>query len=130
MVAHRDDYGLEPICRELQVAPSAVRSCLARPISARDLADEGLKPKIAQIAAAFRPGDGRLWDGRHRGVACLGYSCPLEEGAGGWRVYEIGISYSGRTYEQGKKIGWKDGVWAVRCIVRYSKLGRRFNTGS
>ena len=49
--------------------------------------------------------------------------------AGGWRVYEIGISYSGRTYEQGKKIGWKDGVWAVRCIVRYSQLGRRFKAG-
>ena len=49
VIAHRDDYGLEPICRELQVAVSAVRSCLDRPISARDLADEGLKPKIAQI---------------------------------------------------------------------------------
>ena len=49
MVAHREEFGLEPICRELQVAPSAVRSCLARPISARDLADEALKPKILQI---------------------------------------------------------------------------------
>jgi glycosyltransferase involved in cell wall biosynthesis len=45
--------------------------------------------------------------------------------AGGWRVYEIGISYSGRTYEQGKKIGWKDGIWALVCIVRYSPPGRR-----
>jgi glycosyltransferase involved in cell wall biosynthesis len=45
--------------------------------------------------------------------------------AGGWRVYEVGISYAGRTYEQGKKIGWKDGVWAVYCIVRYSPVGRR-----
>jgi glycosyltransferase involved in cell wall biosynthesis len=45
--------------------------------------------------------------------------------AGGWRVYEIGISYSGRTYEQGKKIGWKDGIWALVCIVRYSPVGRR-----
>ncbi|MCC5953523.1 MAG: glycosyltransferase family 2 protein [Acidimicrobiia bacterium] len=43
--------------------------------------------------------------------------------AGGrWRVYEVGISYSGRTYEDGKKIGWKDGVRAVYCIVRYSPL--------
>ena len=50
--------------------------------------------------------------------------------AGGWRVYEIGISYSGRTYEQGKKIGWKDGLWAVTCIVRYSRLGRRFTGGT
>jgi glycosyltransferase involved in cell wall biosynthesis len=42
-----------------------------------------------------------------------------------WRVYEIGISYQGRTYEEGKKIGWKDGVRAFYCIVRYSPLGRR-----
>jgi glycosyltransferase involved in cell wall biosynthesis len=45
--------------------------------------------------------------------------------AGGWRVYEIGISYSGRTYDQGKKIGWKDGIWAFVCIVRYSPIGQR-----
>jgi glycosyltransferase involved in cell wall biosynthesis len=35
------------------------------------------------------------------------------------RIYEIGISYSGRTYKEGKKINWKDGVWAVWCIIRY-----------
>jgi glycosyltransferase involved in cell wall biosynthesis len=46
--------------------------------------------------------------------------------AGQWRVYEVGISYSGRTYEEGKKIGWRDGVRAVYCIVRYSRLGQRF----
>jgi len=39
------------------------------------------------------------------------------------RVYEIGISYSGRTYEEGKKIGWRDGVRAIWCIVKYR--GRR-----
>lgn len=39
---------------------------------------------------------------------------------GRFRVYEVGISYRGRTYEEGKKIGWKDGVWAMWCIVRYS----------
>jgi glycosyltransferase involved in cell wall biosynthesis len=39
----------------------------------------------------------------------------------GWRVYEVGISYSGRTYEEGKKIGWRDGLHAARCIVRYSR---------
>ena len=36
------------------------------------------------------------------------------------RIYEIGISYSGRTYAEGKKIGWKDGVEAVWCIVKYN----------
>lgn len=38
------------------------------------------------------------------------------------RIYEMGISYSGRTYSEGKKIGWKDGVSAVRCIVKYNLL--------
>ena len=39
---------------------------------------------------------------------------------GGWRVYEVPISYHGRTYEEGKKIGWKDGVRALYCIVKYT----------
>ena len=39
---------------------------------------------------------------------------------GRWRVYEVGISYSGRTYEEGKKIGWRDGVRAIVCILKYN----------
>jgi glycosyltransferase involved in cell wall biosynthesis len=42
----------------------------------------------------------------------------------GARFYEVGISYDGRTYEEGKKIGWRDGVQAVACIVRYGLLQR------
>ncbi len=38
------------------------------------------------------------------------------------RVFEMPISYSGRTYEEGKKIGWKDGVSAIRCILKYSRV--------
>jgi glycosyltransferase involved in cell wall biosynthesis len=38
------------------------------------------------------------------------------------RIYEVGISYDGRTYEEGKKIGWKDGVRAIWCIVKYNWL--------
>ena len=38
---------------------------------------------------------------------------------GKWRVYEVPISYAGRSYEEGKKITWKDGVQALWCIVRY-----------
>ncbi|MEJ7582635.1 MAG: glycosyltransferase [Acidimicrobiales bacterium] len=41
----------------------------------------------------------------------------------GLRIYEVTISYDGRTYAQGKKIGWRDGVRALWCIVRYSRLG-------
>lgn len=44
---------------------------------------------------------------------------------GGWRIFEVGISYAGRTYNEGKKIGWKDGIWALACIFRYSPLWRR-----
>ena len=40
----------------------------------------------------------------------------------GWRVYEVGISYAGRTYDEGKKIGWRDGFRALWAIVRYSLL--------
>ena len=45
---------------------------------------------------------------------------------GGWRVYEVGISYSGRTYAEGKKINWKDGVSAIRCILKYGVWRRIF----
>jgi glycosyltransferase involved in cell wall biosynthesis len=38
------------------------------------------------------------------------------------RIYEVGISYAGRTYEEGKKIGWRDGVRALWCIVKYNWL--------
>jgi glycosyltransferase involved in cell wall biosynthesis len=48
--------------------------------------------------------------------------------AAGWIVYEVGISYSGRTYDEGKKIGWRDGVRALLCIIRYSPLGQRFRS--
>jgi len=41
------------------------------------------------------------------------------------RVYEVGISYHGRTYAEGKKIGWRDGVHAVFCILAYSPAGER-----
>ena len=39
-------------------------------------------------------------------------------------IYEVGISYYGRTYEEGKKIGWKDGLSALRCILKYNLLRR------
>jgi len=38
------------------------------------------------------------------------------------RVYEVGISYYGRTYEEGKKIGWRDGFRAIYCILKYNLL--------
>jgi len=41
------------------------------------------------------------------------------------RIYEVGISYYGRTYEEGKKIGWKDGFRAIFCILKYGLFGAR-----
>jgi len=40
----------------------------------------------------------------------------------GCRIYEVGISYSGRTYAEGKKIGWRDGFRALWCIFKYNLL--------
>ena len=40
------------------------------------------------------------------------------------RIYEVGISYYGRTYSEGKKIGWKDGVRAIYCILKYNTWNR------
>jgi hypothetical protein len=64
-------------------------------------------------------------------------SIPLEENRFGFepevtvkisrmnlRIYEIGISYSGRTYAEGKKIGWKDGVRALWCLLKYAMKER------
>ena len=41
------------------------------------------------------------------------------------RIYEVGISYYGRTYEEGKKIGWRDGFRAIYCIIKYNIFSRK-----
>lgn len=43
----------------------------------------------------------------------------------GIRIYEVGISYYGRTYEEGKKIGWRDGFRAIWCILKYNIWSRK-----
>lgn len=43
----------------------------------------------------------------------------------GARIYEVGVSYAGRSYEEGKKIGWKDGFSAIRCIAKYGWTERK-----
>ena len=42
----------------------------------------------------------------------------------GVRIYEVGISYYGRTYKEGKKIGWKDGFRAIYCILKYNLFSK------
>ena len=49
----------------------------------------------------------------------IGYAGAMAA-AGGWRIYEVGISYSGRTYAEGKKIRWTDGVAALWHIVKFN----------
>jgi glycosyltransferase involved in cell wall biosynthesis len=44
------------------------------------------------------------------------------------RIYEVGISYDGRSYAEGKKIGWRDAVWALVCVLRYGLFGRARRT--
>lgn len=44
----------------------------------------------------------------------------------GIRIYEVGISYYGRTYEEGKKIGWRDGFRALWCILKYNVFDRKY----
>lgn len=43
------------------------------------------------------------------------------------RIYEVGISYYGRTYEEGKKIDWRDGFRAIYCILKYGFINRTKN---
>ncbi len=43
---------------------------------------------------------------------------------GNWRIYEMPIAYYGRTYQEGKKISWKDGFSALRCILKYNLWAR------
>ncbi|MDP6948991.1 MAG: glycosyltransferase family 2 protein [Arenicellales bacterium] len=57
----------------------------------------GFEPEVTARLARYRKADGT-----------------------GLRIYEVGISYAGRTYEEGKKIGWRDGLWALWCILRYN----------
>ena len=44
----------------------------------------------------------------------------------GIRIYEVGISYYGRTYQEGKKINWKDGFRAIYCILKYNLISRKY----
>jgi glycosyltransferase involved in cell wall biosynthesis len=48
----------------------------------------------------------------------------------GCRIYEVGITYDGRSYAEGKKIGWRDGIRAAFCIAAYSRIGERIRLRS
>jgi glycosyltransferase involved in cell wall biosynthesis len=69
--------------------------------------------KVARMRIADRPAPRTYW----RGPAGDGRPRRL-------RIYEVPVSYAGRTYEEGKKIGWRDGISALRCVVKYTLLTR------
>ena len=56
----------------------------------------------------------------HEDKFLITYICNLKSIPKKIRIYEVGISYYGRTYEEGKKIGWKDGIRAIYCILKYN----------
>jgi glycosyltransferase involved in cell wall biosynthesis len=72
-------------------------------IQSLDLKEDrfGFEPEVTARIARYRGADGKRL-----------------------RIYEVGISYAGRTYDEGKKIGWKDGVRALWCILRYNLVRR------
>ena len=43
------------------------------------------------------------------------------------KIFEIGGCYDGRTYQEGKKIGWKDGIRALYCIIKYNKTSKTYS---
>ena len=61
----------------------------------------GFEPEVTAKIARYRKPDGRRL-----------------------RIYEVGISYSGREYSEGKKISWRDGVAAIWCIIKYNWWSR------
>lgn len=67
----------------------------------------GVEPEIVAKLSKMRIGQGAEGEGKRRNL----------------RIYEVAVSYSGRTYAEGKKITWRDGVSALRCIVVYNLLG-------
>jgi len=76
------------------------------------------------VSEAFDPDSGLQHPPvlRYRGIWDTGASGSVitaKVGAGGWRIWETGISYTSRNYAEGKKITWKDGIAVFVCIVRY-----------
>lgn len=82
----------------------------------------GIEPEIvARLSHMWLPADRASATDTSMG-ASTGASTPARRRA---RIYEVAVSYAGRTYEEGKKITWRDGVSAVRCILAYNLWRRR-----
>ena len=85
---------------DMEVCYKAFRSEIINDIQLRE--DRfGFEPEVTAKIAKYRKADGQRL-----------------------RIYEVGISYSGREYSEGKKIGWRDGVVAVWCIIKYNWWSR------
>lgn len=77
---------------------------------------------LTDIECCYKMFTREVMDGLH--LTCNDFGCEIQISAqialaGRWRIYETGISYFGRTYEEGKKIGWRDGVKAIWYLARF-----------
>jgi glycosyltransferase involved in cell wall biosynthesis len=76
--------------------------------------ETGYKVFKKEIAARIRIQENRFGFEPEVTAKIAGFGC---------RIYEVGVSYSGRTYKEGKKINWRDGVMAIWCIFKYGIYG-------
>ncbi|MCA9287963.1 MAG: glycosyltransferase family 2 protein, partial [Phycisphaerales bacterium] len=79
----------------------------------------GIEPEIVARLATMRLGAGSEPTGSGGGQ-----NAPHPPASRRARIYEVAVSYAGRTYEEGKKIGWRDGVRALWCIAKYNLWSR------
>jgi len=77
--------------------------------------------KISDIETCYKAFRREILDGVRWQSSRFGFEPEFtaKVARGGWRIYEVPISYAGRSYEEGKKITWRDGVAAIYAIVRY-----------
>lgn len=87
----------------------------------------GIEPELVARLARMRLTDPAATPGASENPASsASWQRPLvTSGPRRLRIYEVPVTYAGRTYEEGKKIGWRDGISALRCIVKYTLLTSR-----
>ena len=86
--------------------------------------------KLAAVVRVYNERNALELSGARRSVRCItlredpSASRPRSPGSrgGGWRIYAGPTSYCGRACEEGKKIGWRDGARALRCVLSYNLL--------
>src|SRR5438045_1543103 len=117
-----------PVYNEAATIQKIVEAVLAQPIVAELIVvDDGSNDRTGDVLTGRQAGDWRLVIERHK-IKEDRFGIEPEMTAKiarlGVAVYEVAISYSGRTYAQGKKVTWRDGLSALRCVIQYNLLQR------